>query len=151
MKKYLSVKEREEKEYSKRFAALVMVTMYSIAMTPFGLFANESAANEAFLNNLSHSAPVISEVDEGIKTEDLSEVSLAPAAQETEKDTPEVKSVKKIKTAPEVKVESEQIKDEWGDLPLEVKSLITKKDGGVITLGNVSIEIPAGAVKRHRD
>ncbi|MBP5402883.1 MAG: hypothetical protein J6Y36_06980 [Treponema sp.] len=151
MKKYLSVKEREEKEYSKRFAALVMVTMYSIAMTPFGLFANESAANEAFLNNLSHSAPVISEVDEGIKTEGLSEVSLAPAALETEKDTPEVKSVKKIKTAPEVKVESEQIKDEWGDLPLEVKSLITKKDGGVITLGNVSIEIPAGAVKKDTE
>ncbi|GEM_PF-628518 len=151
MKSFLSVNEREEKEYSKRFAALAMMTMYAITLLPFSLFADEFEANRKFIDSIRCEVPVVSEVSEDVKAEEMGKTLLASADLEIENGASEVKAVKTIKNAPEVKVESEEMKDEWGDLPLEVKSLITKKDGGVISLGNVSIEIPAGAVKKDTE
>ncbi|MBP5402529.1 MAG: hypothetical protein J6Y36_05145, partial [Treponema sp.] len=45
--------KNEEKNYSKRMSALVMMIIYAATLSPLYLFAEERKASKAFIENIS--------------------------------------------------------------------------------------------------
>uniref|UniRef100_UPI00298E9DEE toxin TcdB middle/N-terminal domain-containing protein n=1 Tax=Treponema sp. TaxID=166 RepID=UPI00298E9DEE len=146
-----SAESETEKDYSKRFKALCMLVIYTLSFLPF-VFADDD--NVIRIDN--QLTPFVSFTDIDKKNQNMIQESVKEEINlntpETPENKPEEKSIVNVNKPDIVALNSSKgnVLPE-AELPLEAKAIITKKEGGVITLGKTKIEIPAGAVKKDTE
>ncbi|WP_407434915.1 SpvB/TcaC N-terminal domain-containing protein, partial [Treponema sp.] len=146
MKRLNNIEYYEERKYGKRTAALVLTIMYMATLSPLYLFAEErrnsasvienfsTSRNYASLNEISSSKNADEETDE-------KEILVAEAPEKHAERAGKADRTNRVSESKETAEAAVQ----------ESKLLITKKEGGVIELGRVRIEIPPKAVKEDTE
>ena len=132
----------EEKNYSKRMAALVMMIIYAAALSPMYVLAEERSTTETAIERFINTG--ISHTSERTPAENVAEDGKILVAEAPEKHAERTVKADHTNRVSESKETAEAAVQ-------ESKLLITKKEGGVIELGRVKIEIPPKSVKEDTE
>ena len=134
--------KNEEKNYSKRMAALVMMIIYAAALSPMYVLAEERSTTETAIERFINTG--ISHTSERTPAENVAEdgkILVSEAPEKHAESTVKADHTNRVSESKETTEAAVQ----------ESKLLITKKEGGVIELGRVKIEIPPKAVKEDTE
>ena len=134
--------KNEEKNYSKRMAALVMMIIYAAALSPMYVLAEERSTTETAIERFINTG--ISHTSERTPAENVAEDGKILVAEAPEKHAERTVKADHTNRVSESKETAEAAVQ-------ESKLLITKKEGGVIELGRVKIEIPPKSVKEDTE